>query len=156
MKPKAWIITDYKLVNTKVGKDSSHVNVDVYLSPSNMPVATRGFEDPDTKKLIIEFKYVDELSGTDEVVSVSADGIIQVVADSSTHRIRRVEIDFLAKRATQVTLNLQTQTENRASILKRVQEQLGQNGSSLSAVAAERVLRTNQSQLSAQLSAALG
>ena len=97
-----WIQVDQKTVNPPRLERHQGVNLQVMVSPYDVPEAIRGEYDQGIKKFVVELKYLSAEEPPYEKLTKGG-GIVLYVGER-TKRIYRIEIDVDALDATQVSL----------------------------------------------------
>ncbi|HLN32487.1 MAG TPA: hypothetical protein VK395_32465 [Gemmataceae bacterium] len=93
--------------------------VQVYLSPYDIPQAVAGGYDDELHRFVIEFKYV---GGRESLASIERDDQVTLKIGRYSGRLYRVEIDVKAIRAKVLGLSIHTPAELMAQVDKAIGE----------------------------------
>jgi hypothetical protein len=96
-----WIRLNTDELNSPRKEKVRGVDVEVFVSPYDLPEAVSGEYDATIKRFVIEFKYI--TSGEKQVVGGDAENMRLLVGENSG-RLYRVEVDVNALRASRINL----------------------------------------------------
>jgi len=88
--------------NVKTQKRIRGIDVDVYISPYDIPEAVRGYFDEDLDRFVIEFRYIEDERTEQHPQSEK----VTLRLGKYSQRIYAIEIDVKALKAKAVSLNL--------------------------------------------------
>jgi hypothetical protein len=97
-----WVPVDIEEIRTKPDSAPNGVKINLFLSPYDVPEATRGRFDDDRKLFVIEFKYISDEPTRRERV----DDFVNIRVGKTSERLHAIEIDV--QQLTARTVELRT------------------------------------------------
>lgn len=97
-----WIKTDPTVLNKPFSENVRGVQINVLLSPHDVPTGVRGYYDENISRFVIEFRYLDEERSTKE----PHDDNITLRIGQSSRRLLGIEVNVDLLRAQSVALNM--------------------------------------------------
>jgi hypothetical protein len=98
-----WLTLNPAALNKARHEQIRGVEVQVLLSPYDVPEAVRGYYDRHIRRFVIEFRYI---SGDESLIPDAQDEHITLKIGRNSHRLYRIEIDVDRLKAPAVALKL--------------------------------------------------
>jgi len=118
-----WIRVDPETVQASQFETVRGIQVEVSVSPHDVPVAVKGDFDEDRYCFVISLKYVDQ-DDSDPVPVRSGDGVITIFKGQLGGRVERIEVHTKKLNASAVALNIVVPQST--SLIEKVEERLQQ------------------------------
>jgi hypothetical protein len=116
-----WISVEPESANVPHLEWVRGIQVKVFASPHDVPIAVKGEYEQDCDRFVIRLKYVDQdSSGLNR--ELSDDGVIHVYKGVSSGRVERIEVDVKKKKAATVELNIMV--DQPSSLIEHVRDRL--------------------------------
>ncbi len=96
-----WIQIDADHVKTEPVRGPSDVEINVFLSPYDVPEAVRGYYDEQRERFVIEFRYMSD----EPTRAQDMGGPLVLHVGKRSGRLHEIEVDVNALKAQSVTLN---------------------------------------------------
>jgi len=130
-----WINVSPQSANIPQLETIRGIQVQVFASPHDVPVAVKGGFDESCDRFVIILKYVDEDS-SGLIPQYSDDGVICIYKGVSSERVERIEVDVKKEQASAVKLDIMVAEPNK--LIEQVEQRL-------------KLLRGSQQSLSSRL-----
>lgn len=130
-----WISVAPETVQASQLETVRGIQVQVFASPHDVPVAVRGAFEEGCDRFVISLKYVDQ-DDSDLMPEQSEDGVITIFKGRLSGRVERIEVHTKKRNASAVALNIVVPRST--SLIEKVEERLQQ-------------LRTSQESLASRL-----
>ena len=120
---ETWINVAPPSANVPQSETVRGIQVQVFASPHDVPVAVRGTFDHGCDRFVISLRYVDQ-DNSGLVPETSSDEIVCVLKGVSSGRVERIEVDVKKERASEVALNILVKSP--AHLIEYVENRLRQ------------------------------
>jgi len=87
-----WIATDIKQLQETHKKPADEADIQIILSPFDVPEALRGFYDTKASRCIVEFRYGDIDGDGESLIAQRPDDRITIKIGAHSRRIYRIEV----------------------------------------------------------------
>lgn len=118
-----WISVEPESANVPQLAMVRGIQVKVFASPHDVPIAVKGEYDRDCDRFVIRLKYVDQDS-SGSTKELSDDGCVHIYKGLSSGRVERIEVDVKKQKASSVELNILV--EQPTSVIEHVRARLNQ------------------------------
>lgn len=116
-----WISVEPTNANVAHLETVRGIQVQVFASPHNVPIAVKGEFDKPRKRFVIVLRYVDQ-DESSLIQELSDDGFVHVFKGSLGGRVERIEVDINKNTPSSISLNIQIPQSS--LLIDRVEQRL--------------------------------
>ncbi len=101
---QSWISINPTEIQKQKSTEVMGINVNVFLPPSHVPNAVRGYFNESHHTFIVEFKYIGDQESLKDVLS--EDGVIKLYVGRSSGRIFKIVVDMKTAKVREVQVKI--------------------------------------------------